>query len=212
MRVGPAVGNEAPVPVQQGCWLDEEAPRVIGREDACEPRQDRSIYRFQRRSVDLAPKDCHGHSWRSMTTSMARSVSFATDQSDELKDTAERPVEGREGHRWMLSALESRRHSAGRRQWMAFSAPTGTPYRLVGRPAPAVRKSMKFEMPRNQRSVRQGRSRQFRSVSRTIAGCQLIDPAPGGRPDCAVDKRVLHPVGVPPQVRSMRKPSQAWAG
>ena len=95
---------------------------------------------------------------------------------------------------------------------MAFSAPTGTPYRLVGRPAPAVQKSMKFEMPRNQRSVRQGRSRQFRSVSRTIAGCQLIDPAPGGRPDCAVDKRVLHPVGVPPQVRSMRKPSQAWAG
>ena len=27
---------------------------------------------------------------------------------------------------------------------------------------------------------------------------QLIDPAPGGQPDCAVVKRVLHPVGVPP--------------
>jgi hypothetical protein len=49
----------------------------------------------------------------------------ATDQSDELKDTTERPVEEREGHRWMLSAPESRRQSASRRRWMAFSAPTG---------------------------------------------------------------------------------------
>jgi hypothetical protein len=47
-----------------------------------------------------------------------------TDESDELKDTAERPVEEREGHRWMLSAPESRRQSAARSRWMAFSAPT----------------------------------------------------------------------------------------
>jgi hypothetical protein len=38
----------------------------------------------------------------------------STDQSDELKDTAECPVGEREGHRWMLAAPGSRRQSAVR--------------------------------------------------------------------------------------------------
>ncbi len=48
------------------------------------------------------------------------------DESDQLKDAAERLVEEREGHGRMLAAPESRRQSAVRRPWMAFSAPTGS--------------------------------------------------------------------------------------
>ena len=59
MRVGPALGDEVPVPAQQGCWLDEEAPESPAGEQPCEPRQHRSICRLQRRSVDLASEDCH---------------------------------------------------------------------------------------------------------------------------------------------------------
>src|SRR5487761_726841 len=59
VRAGPAVGDEVPVPTQQGCRLDEEAPETLAGEQSCEPRQHRSIRRLQRRSVDLAPEDRH---------------------------------------------------------------------------------------------------------------------------------------------------------
>ena len=51
----------------------------------------------------------------------------AEDESDELEDAAERPVEEREGRGRMLAAPESSRQRAGRRLRMACSARTGTP-------------------------------------------------------------------------------------
>lgn len=59
----------------------------------------------------------------------------ATDQSDELQDAAERPVEEREGHRWMLAAPDSRRQSAVRRHgWHSRHPQVGlsSPYHLPG--------------------------------------------------------------------------------
>ena len=49
----------------------------------------------------------------------------SANESDELEGAAERQVEEREGHCWMLVALGSSHQSAGRRPWMTFSAPTG---------------------------------------------------------------------------------------
>ncbi len=66
-------------------------------------------------------------SWRSMTTSTARSVSLRQMSPISWRtreDAGGRPVEEREGHRRMLAAPESLRQSAGRRPRMAFPAPT----------------------------------------------------------------------------------------
>ena len=57
----------------------------------------------------------------------------AADESDELEDAAERPVEEREGHCRMVAAPESRRQSAVRRQWMTFSARTRSQMRMSAR-------------------------------------------------------------------------------
>ena len=51
---------------------------------------------------------------------------FANGETDQRKDAAERPVEEREGHSWMLVAPGASRQSAGRRPWMTCSAPTGS--------------------------------------------------------------------------------------
>jgi hypothetical protein len=69
----------------------------------------------------------------------------AADESDELDDAAERPVEEREGHGRMLAAPKPRRQSAGRRPRMAFSAPTGS---TRVKPAPAVRIKHLLSPPR----------------------------------------------------------------
>ena len=97
------------MPTQQGCRLDEEVPESPAGEQTCEPRQNRSVGRLQCRSVDLASEDRHLVAQHDDLDGEIRVT--ATDQSDELQDTAERPVEGREGHRWMLAAPESRRQS-----------------------------------------------------------------------------------------------------
>ena len=126
--VRPVLSRKVPVPAQQGCWLDEEAAEASAGEQSCEPRQHRPICRLQRRSVDLAPEDCHLVSEHADLDGEVRVT--ATDESDELEDAAERRVEERKGHRWMLSEPESSRQSAGRRRWMAFSVPT--PYARPG--------------------------------------------------------------------------------
>jgi hypothetical protein len=51
--------------------------------------------------VDLASKDCHLVAQHDDLDGEIRVT--ASNESDELEDTAERPVEEREGHRWMLS-------------------------------------------------------------------------------------------------------------
>ena len=74
--------------------------------------------------MDLASSDCHLVAQHDDLDGEIGVTS--ANESDELEGAAERQVEEREGHCWMLVALGSRRQSAGRGQWMTFSAPTGT--------------------------------------------------------------------------------------
>ena len=59
VRVGPAPGDEVPVPAQQGRRLDDEVPETRAGEHPCERGQHRSICRLERRSVDVASEDRH---------------------------------------------------------------------------------------------------------------------------------------------------------
>ena len=111
------------MPTQQGCRLDEEAPETLAGEQPRQPRQHRSICRLQCRSVDLALEDRHLVAQHDDLDGEIRVT--ATDESDQLEDAAERPVEEREGHCRMLAAWESGRQSPVHSPWMAFSAPTG---------------------------------------------------------------------------------------
>ncbi len=120
VRIRPVLGDEVPVPTQLGCRLDEEVPESPAGEQTCEPRQNRSIRRLQRRPVDLASEDCHLVAQHDDLDGEIRVT--ATDQSDELQDTAERPVEEREGRRWTLAAPESRRQSPACDTRMGLSA------------------------------------------------------------------------------------------
>ena len=113
VRIGPALRDKGPVPAQQSFWSDEEAPESPTGQQMCEPRHHRPVGRLQRRSVDLASEDRHLVAQHDDLDGEIRVT--ATDQSDELQDAAERPVEEREGHRWMLAAPDSRRQSAVRR-------------------------------------------------------------------------------------------------
>ena len=123
--VGPALGDKIPVPAQQGFRLDEEVPETVTRQQPCESRQHRPVRQLKRRSMDLAPQDCH---LVAQYNDLDGEIGVtAEDESDELEDATERPVEEREGHCRMLAAPESRRQGAGRGPWMAFSAPTGRP-------------------------------------------------------------------------------------
>jgi hypothetical protein len=38
VRVGPALGDKGPVPAQQGCRLNEEAPEMLAGEQSCKSR------------------------------------------------------------------------------------------------------------------------------------------------------------------------------
>jgi len=96
VRVGPVLGDEVTVLAQQSFWWYEEASESAAREQSCEPRQHRSICWLQRRSVDLTPEDCQLVAQHDDLDGEIRAT--ATDQSDELQDTAERPVEKREDH------------------------------------------------------------------------------------------------------------------
>ena len=59
VRVGPALGDEVPVPAQQGCRLDEEASETLAGEQSCESGQHRPVGWLQHRSVDLASEHRH---------------------------------------------------------------------------------------------------------------------------------------------------------
>jgi len=93
VRVGPALGDEVPVPTQQGFRSDEEPPESSTGEQSCEPRQNRPIRRLQRRSMDLAPEDCHLMAQHHDLDSEVRVP--AEGEPDELDETAEHPVEER---------------------------------------------------------------------------------------------------------------------
>ncbi|MHB1787467.1 MAG: hypothetical protein ACYCS7_15290, partial [Acidimicrobiales bacterium] len=84
-----ALGDDVPVPTQQGCRLDEEVPETLAGEQSCQCRQHRSICRLQRRSMDLAAQDRylvaqHDHLDGEIAVT-------ATDEADDLEDAAERP-------------------------------------------------------------------------------------------------------------------------
>jgi len=86
VRVGPTLGDEVPVPYQQSFWSGSSA-----REQSCKPCQHRSICRLQRRSVNLAPENCH---LVAQHDDLVGEIGVtATDQSDELKGAPEGPVE-----------------------------------------------------------------------------------------------------------------------
>ena len=122
--VGPALGDEVTVPALQGCRLDEEAPESSAREQPRQPGQDRPIRWLECGTWHLAPEDCHlvaTHDNLDGEIGVA-----ATEETDDLEDVAERSVEEREGHRWMLAAPEYNRQRPAHRWWMTFSARTGS--------------------------------------------------------------------------------------
>ena len=64
---------------------------TLAGEQSCQPGQHRSIRRFQRRSLDLASEDCH---LVAQDHDLDREIRIsAANESDELEDAAERPVE-----------------------------------------------------------------------------------------------------------------------
>src|SRR5579883_2120837 len=68
--------------------------------------QHRSICRLERRSVDLASEDCH---LAAQHDDLDGEIGVASaNESDELEGAAERQVEEREGHCWMLDARRAR--------------------------------------------------------------------------------------------------------
>ncbi|MGC9221704.1 MAG: hypothetical protein ACP5H2_10205 [Solirubrobacteraceae bacterium] len=90
------------MPSQQGFRLDEEAPESSVGEQSCKCRQHRPIWRFQRRSMDLSAEH---RDFVSEHDELDGEVDVAAaDESDQLEDAAERPVEEREGHHPMLAA------------------------------------------------------------------------------------------------------------
>ena len=92
----PALGDEVPVPAQQGCRLDEEAPERLAGEQSCQSGQHRSICRLKRWSVHLASE--HRHLVAQDHDLDGEVRISATDEADQLQHAAERPVEEREGH------------------------------------------------------------------------------------------------------------------
>lgn len=79
-----SVGDEVPVPTQQGCRLDEEAGETVAGEQSCEPRQHGPIRRSQRRSMDLAAEHRH---FVSEHDDLDGEVSVAAaDESDQMED------------------------------------------------------------------------------------------------------------------------------
>ena len=98
------------MPAQQGRRLDEDVPETpVGEQSYQTPPGPRLVGEPQHWSVDLVSKHRH--------------LAAATGESNELEDTAERPVEEREGHRRMLAASDARGQTAGHGPRMAFSAP-----------------------------------------------------------------------------------------
>ena len=79
------------MPSQKSGRLDEEVPMTPAGEESCQLRQHRSIRRLERRSIDLASEDCH---LVAQDHDLDREIRIsAANESDELEDAAERPVE-----------------------------------------------------------------------------------------------------------------------
>jgi hypothetical protein len=123
VRVGPALGDEVPVPAQKGCWLDEEASETLTGHELRKGGKDRPVGRLQRRSVDLPSEDRH---LMAQHDNLDREVCVTTtDEPDQLEHATERPVEERESHFRMLVGETSWVKVPALSRWMAFSAPTG---------------------------------------------------------------------------------------
>jgi hypothetical protein len=103
--------------------LDEEASDTVAGEQPCEPGQHRPIRRFERWPVHLAAENRHLVAQHGNLDGDVRVA--ATDEADQLKHAAERPVEEGEDHRRMLTAPDASRQSASRSPWTTFSARTG---------------------------------------------------------------------------------------
>jgi len=59
VRVGSAPGDEVPVPTEQHCRLDKEAPETGAGEQSCKSGQNCPVGRLQEWSMDLAPENRH---------------------------------------------------------------------------------------------------------------------------------------------------------
>ena len=81
---------------QKSCRLDEEVPETLAGEQSCQSGQHRSICWLERRAVHLASEDRHLVAQHDDFDGEVR-IS-ATDEADQLKYAAVRPVEEREGH------------------------------------------------------------------------------------------------------------------
>ncbi len=84
--------------------MDKGAPETLAGEQPCESGQDGPIRGLERRSMDLAPEDRYLVAEQDHLDGEVRVA--ATQEPDQLEETAERPVEEREGHRRMLVAGE----------------------------------------------------------------------------------------------------------
>jgi hypothetical protein len=95
VRVGPVPGDQVPVPTQQSCRLDKEAPETLAGEQSCESGQDGPIRWLERRSTDLAPEDCY---LVAEQDHLDGEVSVAAiDEADQMEEATERPVRGTRG-------------------------------------------------------------------------------------------------------------------
>ena len=123
MWVGPALGDEVTVPAQQGCRLDEEASLAPAREQSPQSGQHRPVGRLQRRTVDLASEDRH---LVAQHDDLDGEIACPCGRMSRIswRTRHERPVQEREGHRWMLARAGAFRQSPAQRLRMAFSAPT----------------------------------------------------------------------------------------
>lgn len=107
--VAPALGDEVPVPAQQGCRLDEEAPEALTGEQPCQSRQQGPVGRLEEWPVDLASKDRHLVAQHDYLDGEVRVMSAHV--PNQLEEATERPIEEGESHRGMLVALAARRQA-----------------------------------------------------------------------------------------------------
>ena len=92
---------------EQGRRSDEEASEVVAAGgQSCESRQHRSICGFERQSVHLASK--HRHLVAQHDDLNGEIGVTAEDESDQLEDAPERPVEERQGHSRLLRGVPMR--------------------------------------------------------------------------------------------------------
>lgn len=102
----------------------KKCPESLVWKQPCQRSGHRPVGGLARQTVDLASEDRHLVAEHDDLDCEVRVG--ATGHADELEDAAERPVQEREGHPWMLAASATDRQSPGQlHAWMTLSAPTG---------------------------------------------------------------------------------------